>query len=653
MIRLLILLQFCIGFSIFSVGQSQILLKGTVWKGTQLPLKKGTELYFQNDTLVMVDLEGYNPADQYFFQQKGDTLLLDLIDESSISCREGIQAKYKIHWANNGEKLYLKPILDPCISRFTLLVSESPWFRKREENEIRNDWYFLDPEKDNVPGIALNTAYSLLKFRKSQPVIVAIIDSPIDYTHEDLKEKIWVNEKETPDNQIDDDKNGFKDDINGWFFMCRKSGVPIQNEQPEATQIYSMWKIRFDTLSPNKFTVKDKQDFKIFEKAKIEFEKGKQIADLAKLVFSDSIRFFSCLDKMLNQAKEPVNKEQIKEWNIGGENYELASIEVVSNLFNPGFPNFSLFVRKIKKDYSSIKQKLSGKWEFDFNPNYNPRTQIGDHNHIPKEKMYGSRFLKNPGSLENDHGTHVAGIIGAKRGNGKGIEGIAENIKIMTLGAVPSQGDERDKDVANSIMYAANNGAKIINMSFAKNMSPFKTEIDAAIQYAEQKGVLMINASGNSASNTDSIPFYPVSLFNNGKKCSTWIEVGNSTHAANEDLVAPTSNFGQKTVDLFAPGTSIFSTTPGNTYESFSGTSMAAPMVTGVAALIWSYFPALTAVQLKSILLESVYIPAVKQVNMPGGKGLVPFSHLSKTGGILNAKKAIFAAEKATKKKKT
>ena len=129
--------------------------------------------------------------------------------------------------------------------------------------------------------------------------------------------------------------------------MCSKSGVPIQNEQPEATQIYSMWKIRFDTLSPNKFTAKDKQDFKIFEKAKIEFEKGKQIADLAKLVFSDSIRFFSCLDKMLNQAKEPVNKEQIKEWNIGGENYELASIEVVSNLFNPGFPNFSLFVRKI------------------------------------------------------------------------------------------------------------------------------------------------------------------------------------------------------------------------------------------------------------------------------------------------------------------
>ena len=633
-------------------GQIKLKLEGSIWKGTELPTKKGTELYFQGDTLVIVDLEGYNPADQYLTTQKGDTLFLSLIEENSFACRDEKPARYKIFWANNGEKLYLKPIEDACITRFTLLVSESPWFRKREENELRNDWYFLDPEKDKVPGISLYQAYNLLKFRKSSPVIVAVIDCPADYLHEDLKEKMWVNSKEILDNQIDDDKNGFKDDINGWFFMCSSSGIPIQNEQPEATQIYAMWKPRFDSLKGKKLTARDLRDLKVFEKAKIEYKKGRQNADILKLIFSDSLKFRKTMDKFLSQASEPVTKDQIMDWKTNADPYESGLIDLILTMYRPAYINFAQFVKKSKNDFSGLKRDYSPKWLYTFNPDFNPRLAIGDHPEKFAEKMYGAGFLKTPSDMENDHGTHVAGIIGAKRGNGKGIDGIAENVKIMTLGAVPSSGDERDKDVANSIRYATDNGAKIINMSFAKRFSPFKPEVDAAVQYAESKGVLLINASGNSSINTDSIPFYPTGNFENKQVAKNWIEVGNSTHYLNEILVALTSNYGKKTVDLFAPGSSIFSTTPGNTYESFTGTSMSAPVVAGVAALIWSYFPKLTATELKTVLLESAYTPEIKEVGKPGANLLVPFSGLSKTGGIVNAKRAIFAAEKMMKLKK-
>ncbi len=652
MIRFLIIILLFFGNCLWVSGQIKLSLTGTIWKGTGLPTKKGTELYFQNDTLVIVDLEGYNPADQYLTRQKGDTLFLSLIEENSFACREEKPARYKIFWANNGEKLYLKPIEDACITRFTLLVSESPWFRKREENELRADWYFLDPEKDKVPGISLYQAYSLLKFRKSSPVVVAVIDCPADYSHEDLKEKVWVNPKEIPGNQIDDDKNGFKDDVNGWFFSCSKSGVPIQNEQPEVTQIYAIWKPRFDSLKGKKLTVREQRDLKIFEKAKIEFEKGKQNADLLKLIFSDAQQFNKTMDKFLSQASDPVTRDQILDWKANADAYEIGLIDLILNLYRPAVQNFAQFVKASKANYSALKRDYSEKWMYAFNPDFNPRLMIGDHPEKFAEKMYGSGFLKQPTLMENDHGTHVAGIIGAKRGNGKGIEGIAENVKIMTLGAVPSNGDERDKDVANCIRYAVDNGAKIINMSFAKRFSSFKPEVDAAVLYAESKNVLLINASGNSSSNTDSIPFYPIGTFENGKVAKTWIEVGNSTNSLSEVLVARSSNYGKKTVDLFAPGTDIFSSTPGNTYEAFTGTSMSAPVTAGVAALIWSYFPKLTATELKTVLLESVYIPEIKEVGKPGTKTLVPFSSLSKTGGIVNAKRAVFAAEKMMKRKR-
>jgi len=640
------------GLSICASGQSKNSLNGSAWKGTQLPLKKGTELYFQGDTLVIVDLDGYNPADQYLTSQNGDTLQLHLIEENSFACRDETPAKYKIYWANNGEKLYLKPISDQCITRFTLIVSESPWFRKKEEGELRRDWYFLDPVKDGIPGISLYEGYNLLKFRKSSTITVAVIDYPADYLHEDLKEKIWINPNEIPDNNLDDDKNGFKDDLHGWFFNSSYSGTPIQHEQPVETQVYTMWKPRFDSLTGKILPGRNLRDHQLYISAKKEFEKQKALAKNLEIVFSDSSKYLSTLDRMLELAAEPVTHAQINTWILGDGSYEKAFQSYVSKLYkSEEYRNFAIFVKKLKTTFSASKKTESQKWLYDFNDEWNPRLAIKDHPEKPLEKMYGSGKI-NQQELKINRGTHLAGIIGAKRSNGKGTEGIADNVKIMTLGAVPESGNERDKDVANCIRYATDNGAKIINMSFSKRMSPFKPEVDAAVKYAESKGVLLIHAAGNDAVNADSISYYPTSQFENGGIAKNWIEVGNSTFFNNEKIVAQNSNFGKRRVDLFAPGTSIIASSNKNSYESYSGSEQSAAVVSGVAALIWSYFPKLTANELKTVLLESVFVPEIKEVNKPGTSRFVPFSSLSKSGGIINLKSAVFSAEKIMKRKK-
>ncbi len=282
--------------------------------------------------------------------------------------------------------------------------------------------------------------------------------------------------------------------------------------------------------------------------------------------------------------------------------------------------------------------------KYKLNPDYDSRYIVGDDYNNKTEKYYGNNKIKGPDSF---HGTHVAGIIGADRNNNLGIKGIADNIEIMVLRTVPS-GDERDKDVANSIYYAVDNGANIINMSFGKSYSPDKKYVDDAFKYAEEKGVLIIHASGNDAENNDKVYNYPHRQYLESKReCSTWIEVGASSWVGNNNFVGVFSNYGKKNVDLFAPGVDIYSTIPEQMFKSASGTSMAAPVVTGVAALVWSYYPELNAEQIKSILIESASYYGDEIVNFPGKKGeTVKFMKLSKTGGIVNAYNAIKTAEK-------
>jgi subtilisin family serine protease len=626
-------------------------LSHSVWKGTAMPMKKGTELYFQNDTLAFVDLEGEEPTDYYKWWVHGDTLSILTLPELSIACSERETAWYKIFFSQNGEKLLLKPLSDKCMPRFTALVSQSPWYRKRDSETQRNDWHFLDPDKEGIAGAAIYSAYRLMKFRKAHPIVVAVMDTPADYEHEDLKGVLWKNEKEIPENQTDDDQNGFVDDVRGWFFNCSKAGEPVSDDQPEETRIYRAGRKKYENLSQPPTDKAELYEYKIFMRAKAKFETGKKRAHDFKRVFADSLRFAQALEKMLRQYQIKGDSALYHSGVPAEDTFSVSAGVVVRALYNPRYQAFHQFVRNMRTRFPLLRQSMSVLWKMEYNPDVNPREKVSENPGIFWEKGYGAGFLANPAAAESDHGTHVAGIIGARTGNGIGAEGISDQVRIMSLGVVPSRGDERDKDIANAIRYAADNGARIINMSFAKTFSPFKKSIDQAIEYAEKKGVLMIHAAGNSGENSDSVYHFPIEKYDNGKVCQTWLNVGNSSPHLDENLVAGTSNYGKKGVHLFAPGQEIFSSVPGNLYESFSGTSMAAPVVTGVAALVWSYFPSLNAAEIRDILIQSAYKPDLL-VKKPGQKVRVPFSSLSVSEGIVNARSAVILAEQTERAKK-
>ena len=510
------------------------------------------------------------------------------------------------------------------------------------QKPLPKNWSHLDPTKDSIAGISLNQAYELLKGRTSQPVIVGIIDSGVDIEHEDLKDIIWKNPKETPDNNADDDKNGYTDDLTGWNFMGAKDGTTYTTDQEEVTQIYVLWKDKYDNANPKKLKGRAVEEYAIYQKAKDRFLKGYRANQAKRLAVSDSARFFAALDNLKPQlAGKPFEISSINALKPSSDSTELAVKTVLGEVFTEQFRSFDIMFGLLKRAFPRLQEALLSETAKSFNLDNQGRKAVGDNPADPNEKFYGSPKLNLAGSEELAmHGTHVAGIVGAKRGNNLGADGIADNVRIMTIAVVPSNGDERDKDVANGIRYAVDNGAKVLNMSFGKRYSPFKPQVDAAIRYAEERDVLIIHASGNNAENYDSIPAYPRPDYEDGQTARNFMTVGNSTARLNENLPARSSNYGIKTVDLFAPGTDIESTIPRNNYAAFTGTSMAAPCVAGVAALLRSYFPNLTAVQVKDILMKSVYKPELSVIR-PSSKQQVPFSSLSISGGIVNAAGAV------------
>lgn len=264
-----------------------------------------------------------------------------------------------------------------------------------------------------------------------------------------------------------------------------------------------------------------------------------------------------------------------------------------------------------------------------------------------KDRFYGNANLMGDPYY---HGTHIGGIIGAGRENGIGMDGIANAVKLMGVRVVPN-GDEHDKDIALGIRYAVDNGAQIINMSFGKRLSPDRKVVEDAIRYAEKKGVLLVAAAGNDKTDVDATPFYPTPFYKKGnKRASNMITVG-ASGSTEEGLTAPFTNYGKNTVDVFAPGVGIYATMPENKYAPMSGTSMAAPVVAGIAALLKSYYPELTAKQMKLIIEESV-TKIDFPVNKPGVKGQkVAMTELCRTGGIVNAYNALVMAEEMSKKK--
>jgi subtilisin family serine protease len=516
------------------------------------------------------------------------------------------------------------------------------------QQKAPENWFNLDYSINKVNGVSTERAYTeLLKNKTSKTVIVGVIDSGVDFEHEDLKDVMWTNTKEIPGNGIDDDKNGYIDDIHGWNFLGGKDGKNVDQETIELTRLLRVYKKRFGEKTESEISAADKNDFKFYQEIKTAYETEMNEAQQNNMQISFIQQMLEGINK---KAKEQLKLEKITAKDL--ENFKAEDARQ-KQMLGPvtamlaGASDLDALLEQIKEgaDYYGNKIKYNLNLEFD------PRTIIGDDYANQTERFYGNADCNGPNSL---HGTHVAGIIAANRKNNIGIKGVADNVQIMAIRAVPD-GDEHDKDVANAIYYAVDNGASVINMSFGKKYSYNKKVVDEAIKYAESKDVLIVHAAGNESLNIDKITHYPCKKFENSNtEASNFIDVGALNWRDSAYVPASFSNYGKKTVDVFAPGVDIYSAKNGGGYINESGTSMASPVTAGVAAVLRSYYPFLTATQVKDIIKKSVdkrY--KKKKIILPGDKeekAKKKFSILSQTGGIVNLYNAVMLAEKLDKK---
>lgn len=509
------------------------------------------------------------------------------------------------------------------------------------QKALPQDWFIKDPEVDSVQGVSADRTYeTILKDQPSRTVIVAVIDGGVDIEHEDLKSVIWLNEDEIPGNSIDDDKNGYVDDVHGWNFIGGKE-ANVDADTYELTREYKRLNAKFQEAdNGGKVPKKQRAEYEEYLKIKDKFEKLKSKNER---MYENYKTFYLNLSRSVDTLKYVLNTdtltiEQLEEYQPTEPIYNFAKGIVTTMVKNVGEDlSITELVSELKEGYEELRTII----EFGYNPDFDSRQIVGDNYEDLYEKGYGNNDVAGPDAR---HGTHVAGIIAADRKNAIGIKGIADNVKIMPVRAVPN-GDERDKDVANAIIYAVDNGAHIINMSFGKSYSPEKVAVDKAVRYAESKGVLLVHAAGNDAANNDEKPNFPNRIYLDGKEAKNWLEIGASSFGSDADFVGSFSNYGKKTVDLFAPGVNIYSTTPANTYEDLQGTSMASPVVAGVAAMIMSYFPELTAFEVKDIIKNSSRKFDGLDVQKPGARGETEFSDLSITGGLVNAYEAVKMAK--------
>lgn len=490
------------------------------------------------------------------------------------------------------------------------------------------NWYLLDPKADKVYGLGAEQAYKTLAGKPSKPVIVAVIDGGTDVEHEDLKDVIWINSGEIPNNGIDDDKNGYTDDVHGWNFLGGANG-DINYESTELARMYHRLSKKFKAPDESAFSPEDAKEYEEWKKIRQKFLND-QATQEQQLKSIDMVDEF--LEKVKKKNNGKLSKDALKNYTAENEmevqlkkglklafTFGLKADELEEQL-GKGREQLSNIVKNNKLNADSIREYV-----------------VGDHVNDPNERYYGNNHVKGPDAL---HGSHVAGIVAAMRDNKIGIRGVANNVKIMVVRAVPN-GDERDKDIANAIRYAVDNGASIVNMSFGKYYSPDKKVVDEAIRYAMSKDVLLVHAAGNESKDNDIELSFPNRELSSGELASNWINVGASGYKSGKSILGSFSNYGKTKVDLFAPGVNIYSTAPDNKYINESGTSMAAPAVSGAAAIIRSYFPELKAPEVKDLLMRSV-VKYKKPVNVPGvKKGKNKISELCISGGFINVNNAV------------
>ena len=513
------------------------------------------------------------------------------------------------------------PVPKPSSYSVTATAKKAPL--TEEESKF---WGHSDLVTDSIPGMSLDKAYDFLQGKKGVEVVVGVVDSGTDLLHEDLKDVAWVNPKEIPSNGIDDDKNGYVDDINGWNFLGT-----IYKEHLEYQRIVK------DPSIANEETLKEATKF---------YDEKVAGAKANEKRYGQMLKMVSNADDALSKHfdKSDYSKDEVK--NVVTEDTALKqNIEVAKQMYGFGLSSLAQAKQELSKLVKNATSMLSGE---DLKNEY--RSVLGDDPNTMDNKSYGDAATGH--SIKDEaHGTHVSGIIGASRNNDIGMNGVANNVKIMAVRAVPD-GDEYDKDVALGLRYAVDNGAKVINTSFGKGFSPKKEWVYEAILYAASKDVLIVNAAGNDGKNMDVEKTYP----NDSRDLVTEISdnvltVGAMSANYDENLPASFSNYGKINVDVFAPGVQIYSTIPEGGYAKFSGTSMAAPSTAGVAALLRSYYPKLSASQVKHILMNSgtminfdVIKPGSMSREKPTGEK-VSFSELSVSGRVVNAYNALKMAD--------
>jgi len=504
-------------------------------------------------------------------------------------------------------------------------------------------WGASDLLSDTIPGMSIDKAYAeLIVKRKGQKVIVAVIDSGVDIEHEDLKNVIWVNKDEIAGNGIDDDNNGYVDDIHGWNFL----GDMIDDNM-EYVRFVKKLAPKFEGKTESSVGAVDRADFMLYQKAKAEYEKE----------FRDALSGKAQYQQILDQLK-PAHAAMSK--TLGKENYtqqELADIKNPSSAQQQQIGllthmlNFEDTVPEVIKQLADGIEYFEGRLNTHFNLEKDFREILGDNPDDITNKFYGNGDVDGPDPKKERarHGTHVAGIIAAERDNGIGMNGVANNAEIMVIRAVPD-GDEYDKDIALAIRYAVDNGAKVINTSFGKYYSPHPEWVWDAIKYASDNDVLIVNAAGNEGYNLDDIQVYPNDQTGTDAEMgNTFITIGALNYKYGGEMVADFSNYGKSNVDVFAPGVKIWSTTPLNTYEYLQGTSMAAPAVSGVAAMVRSYYPALSAKQVKQILMNSGLSSKTPVVLGGEADNIDNFTNISKSGKMVNLFNALIMADKMSK----
>lgn len=510
------------------------------------------------------------------------------------------------------------PKLAPIVGTDPANIDKTPVKTTPLKEADLKRWSHLDLVKDTIPGMSVDKAYKeLLKGKKGNKVLVAVIDSGVDINHEDLQGKIWTNKNEIAGNNKDDDNNGFIDDIHGWNFLGDSNDENLEmtrivKKGDDGSQTYKRAKAELDEKLAEMNQQKPQVD--MIDKA----DKAVR-AHLKKDTYTiDDLKKITTTDTSLNQSKM-----------------------IMMSIATQAGPSFQSDIKEyIKQVYDMLNYNL--------NVNFDGRKSVGDNPDDINNKKYGNANVKGPDVEEALHGTHVAGIIAQNRGNDLGGDGVISNVEIMAVRAVPN-GDEYDKDIALAIRYAVDNGAKVINGSFGKDYSPHKDWVWDAIKYAASKDVLIVHASGNDGKNVDVEPNFPCDEVNNKEFTDNFLSIGALNKEYGPNIVASFSNYGKANVDIFSPGNEIYATIPNNKYRYLQGTSMASPNAAGVAALIRSYYPNLTASQVKHILMDSG-TPISTTVVIGEEKTKMPFADTCVSGKIVNAYNALLMAGQMSKK---